>query len=289
MKINFRHFPHPVLMDQSDDYVNSYFAVKQFECTPGTDTFDFNVDFDLNDCGLQELIQSHKAEYAVHLECVPTNYRVIERSFKPNMTFSISADLVEREIIVSTLIIATDKINDYSNPNFHEDFAGEAFEIQKKDILAAGPRKTIELEKEPPQRVGSIFQLKRNNSPDAPALAAIFEHNKIIVELSNENYKNYNFMKKDKSLEPMFHSLIALPVLVSAIEYLKKDGNTEQAENYPWFRTVKKKLEILGEDIYDPGSFDSLLTAQRLLDEPLTKVLKNLTEEADEGDGGEDE
>ncbi|MCY8466771.1 hypothetical protein MOE47_19145 [Bacillus atrophaeus] len=284
MKINFRHFPHPVLMDQSDDYVDSYFAIKQFECAPGKDAFEFNVSFELYDCYLQELIKNHIAEYAVHLECAPTNYRVIKNSFKPDISFSIPADLVEREIIASTLIIASEKISGYSNPNFHEDFAEETFEIQAKDILAAGPRKTVELEKKSPQQVGSIFQLKRNNASAAPALAAFFEHNKIIVELSAENYKNYNFMKKDKSLEPLFHSLLAMPVLVSAIEYLKQDENLAGAENYSWFRTVKKKLELLGEDIYDPGSLDSLLTAQKLLETPLTKSLRNLAESTNEDD-----
>jgi hypothetical protein len=286
MKIKETHFPHPVLSDFSDEYVNSAFNAT-VQCTPEDKTFKFHVSFQLENQGLEKLINNKLAQFMIHLECVPTNTFIAKKTVDMQIEFNIPAGDIHAKVQGYAFVVASESIDNYKNAHFHLDFEGENFLIQKGDILAIGPKIIIFIEKEPIKNFDSIFQLRKTVDTDAPAMTVECEDsNKIVITLSEENYLIYQRLKKTPKLLPLFHSLFAVPALCSAIELIKQRREHEDLDSllsYSWFRTINKRLLEIGEDIESLSSLDSPIEiAQEIIDFPLTKALKVIEDYTDQ-------
>jgi hypothetical protein len=281
MKIDKRYFPHPVLSEFSNDYVDSYFDA-ELKCTPDQSSFNFSVSFQLKDEGLKKLIDSGDAWYLIHLECAKTNWRIAKKTTDEYLEFSVPAGDIHYKVEGYAMIVAAIDIEGYSNKNFHKDFERASFFIQKGDILAVGSRIVVNIEKEPVKNIESIFQVTKSNENDALPMTFDCEGNKIVLILSPENYSRYNLLKRDPKLQAVFHSLLVVPALCTVIEDIKarhQEDDLDSLSNYAWFRSIDKKLSEIGKDIEDPNSLDPTFeTVQELIEFPLTRAFQALEE-----------
>ncbi len=286
MKINERLYPHPVLAHFSDDVVNSLFQVTP-KVVPGRTTYKFDVIAKTSNKSLKALVESSKAQYALHIECASTRFRKIVSSSEEQFSTEINAAFLDGRVELCSLIIATAEISEYINENFHPDYGGMSFKVKKGDVLAVGQDLVFDAEKEmdPLQHISSIFKVRQGNEGDPPF--TVYPEELIIIYLSPDNYSAYAQMKGDSSKQIILASMIILPALVQVLEMIKSSVNSGDAEDNSdrrYYRVISKKLRELGYNPQDSNFWEQqpcLVIAQKLVGDPLTSALKIMMEEED--------
>jgi hypothetical protein len=271
MRIKHRHFPYPVLSPFSNDITGDKLiadiTVKELESE-----FQFNVNFQLNNETLLRLIENNQAVYAVHLECSSTMKRFFEISKQPNYSFKINHKLLNNIVEINFFIVADKDIPSYYNTEFHEDFDGVLFNIQKGDLLAFAETVKMNIRKEPLAKTNSIFELSVNPNKNAPLFEIDFNE-KITISLHRHVYEEITNLRGyiGHEVDDIFISMYYLPALIEALylihDLMEKD-ELYTIENSVWYQSIVKRLEKLGENIEelnkDIGEFPNL--AMKILD-----------------------
>ncbi len=126
-------YPHPVL-GVGDDILSTCGIVPAIT----KDASDYHIHFDLlieND-DILTLIDQKKALFSCEVNCPSTFYRRVETSITPNFDININRKDVSKRIDFECSVVATQKIDNYTNADFHEDFIGFSFQIEPGDYLA---------------------------------------------------------------------------------------------------------------------------------------------------------
>ena len=282
MKINERLYPHPVQAHFSDDLIGCLFQV-----TPTIDSarhaFKLSVLARTSSQDLRALIESNKAQYAIHIECAATRYRRLITSFQPDFYEEIPADKLEGKVELCSLIVATEEIAEYKNANFHPDYGATTFLVRKGDVLAVGNDIHFDAIKEvdPLQNISSIFKVRANLGLES--LVTDLQGDNIIVYLSQQNFNAYSELKMNQDLNTMLASMIILPSLIQALETIKAefDGEDDAISERRWFKVINRKLKERGykTDESDTWQIEStLVMAQNLIGDPLSLALKSMLE-----------
>lgn len=279
MKISYRSYPHPVLSYFSDDLVKC-----AFQATVTADTtqsyFRLHVACLLSNRDIRAFIESGRAAYALHIECSATRFRRMTLSQEPNFSYDIPASAVQGVVDVCVIVCATEHIENYKNSHFHADYGETRFSVSKGDVLAVAEDRTFLADNERDQlrRIPSIFEVARTTEPDAAAMDVDLMGNKITIQLRSEDYDRYSSLVPAAHLESVIASLVAVPVLVEAIESIRSSEDADQEYgNYRWYRVIKSKLKSDGIDLAS-GEFPTTTVAltQKLLDQPVSQALQTI-------------
>ncbi len=281
MKINYRAFPHPVLSHFSDDFVGC-----AFQCTvnieSSTSYYRLSVANQLSDDTIATLIADQKASYALHVECRPTRYRTIHRSRESEFALDIDASQVDGEVEICCLIVADNEIESYKSRNFHPDFNGYQFTIQKGDILAVANDRRFFADKslDSLKKIPSIFSVVANNSPTAEPLSFEPLGNKIVVYLREDLYNQYRTLRQNQSLHTTLAQMVIVPVLVDLVTELQNSDDNLESEygSTHWYRAIQKRASEIGLE-FGTAKFSAepaLTFAMKLIEEPLGKALDTL-------------
>lgn len=281
MELKYRNYPHPVLDFYSDNFVGCSFTVSMApRITRTAYLLDISAKTDCND--LRDLISNKKACFAIHVECSPTMYRTIFKSYEENFTIEIPANDVDGKVQVCPFIIASEDIDNYTNANFHPDFDGELFKVKMGDVLALDRDMDFDAMKETDilRNITSIFRISKAESNNAPSHTVDIEGELIYIYLSPKNHQLYTTLQVESSLQPILSSMIISPVLVHIIDIFKStDFNITDFEERRWFRALRRRLKELGMEVENPESLeDSLVVAQKLIGDPITTALKSISE-----------
>lgn len=286
MQINYRQYPHPVLTYYADDVIDSDFQASLISSkTQNTYIFEGQC---ITSCdGINQLVEEKKACFAFHFECSTTRYRKIFKSFESDFSFQLPADSIEGKVQVCSFILAAENIEEYSLPEFHSDYEGHTFFINKGDVLAIDAERTFFAEKEydPLRRVPSIFSVQPNRDENALPFDMDSSGHKIIIKLSVGNFEHYKTISLNQNLQPLLSSLIILPALVSILETIKNAGNQEfDLEECRWYRVIRSRVKEFGIDLDNNSTFSesALAIAQRLIGEPINSSLVALVNFDDE-------
>ena len=248
MRVKKRHFPFPVLSPFSDDIEGEMTADIKAEEILGT--FEFAVDFQLNNQTLQELIDVGEAVFAVHLECGSTMKRFFEKSNKASFRFKIDQKLLNNTVEINFFIVAERDIENYINEGFHEDFWDAAFSIQKGDQLAFAHTVKMNITKEPIADTNSIFEISINHEKDA-ALFKVEFADKIIIQIPKNNYEQITNMRGyiGTHVDQLFIAMYYTPALIETLYYIKdlldSDEEHNGDEDSIWYRSIEKRLATL--------------------------------------------
>ncbi|MFB5762930.1 hypothetical protein [Paenibacillus medicaginis] len=286
MQISLRQYPHPVLSYYSDDFVDSDFQAS-LKNSKTHSSYIFDSYCVTSSEGINRLIEQRKAKFAFHFECQSTRYRKVFSSFDSNFTFTLPAQDVEGKVQICAFILAVTDIDNYQLPEFHPDYEGYSFQIKKGDILALDAERTFFAEKEidPLKRVPSIFSIQPNRSEDAQAIEVDSSGNKIIIKLSKDNFENYKSISLNPSFQPLLSSMIVIPALVSILEMLRSEQNSNiDYEECRWYQVILMRLKDFGIEL-GTHSFEQESTisiAHKLIGDPLSlsfSALMNLEED----------
>jgi hypothetical protein len=289
MKVSARYYPYPVLSHFSDDIVDSYFDADIDIKSDDNINYTFNVKFHLNNIDLHEYIHKGKACFAIHIECPNTRMRDIYKTDNTEFSFNILADKLNGKVEVNVFILANEKIENYSNSHFHEDYKGITFTVMKGDVLAVSEGQKFDAIKENDElkHIPSIFTVGKNTASDAPPLDVdMGQTNKLVIRLSKENFEYYGQLSRNAELGKIIASMILIPALVSLLEQIKSsDFEYEQYEDSKWFKSIEKRLLSMGYNIKTNPDFNetTIVIAQKLIGDPLNGSFKDLFNNISQG------
>lgn len=283
MEIKYRLYPHPVLWNKNDDYVNSI-----FDCSVDTSRdikkLVVKLGFSLENEELRKMIESEKAEYLMHIECPSTSYRTLVKSGYETSEVSIADENLMGKVSLCPFIVAKEDLDGYTNKNFNEDYDGAKFDIQRGSILAIGdPFKfTISKENEELSEVPSIFTVYKKETVEECPMEVELNSDKIRVGFNIPDYEKYSATAS--SMPGMVNAInasVLFPTLVYTFGELK--NGIGDYEYYRWFQAMKrifrKNSMELNEDLLE--KYSSIELAQKIMNMPVSKSLSNIADSAD--------
>lgn len=292
MKIKERHFPYPVLADFSDDFQQSSYETDIVHAVDSSE-FILTVKHYLTNKEIIDLIQNGDAVYSTHIECSKTQTRLMDTSSINSQKITIDSSEVENKIEVCTFIVATRKIEKYSNSSFDEDYQGYIFTVNKGDILAIGYDYNINIEKEQINNSESIIQFERAEPDIKEPFKINFDTSRLVVTLNKKNYDLYKELIEQEELLPVLYSIIGVPVISSALhvigsEIMSDDNSLNEGySSKRWYKVLIEKIQEVGADPYDYRNYEEssevILLAQKILEDPLSISFNRLASLYDDG------
>ena len=273
MKLN-SELPYPVLSKDNDHYVNSTFDV-EVEVKKVFGELVIDANFLLENSGIESLIAEGKACYVLHIECPQTSYRVVKKSFTNRLTINIDENILRNKIDVHPLIVANDRIENYTNSNWNEFYSSLLITYEKGNILASSDAIELILHEDSTetQNLPSIVTIRRVEKLEFMSVDLGMEQ--IIIELPQKVYNQYA-QYGDTRLKETILTLVILPCLIDVFHILKED--TSSFEDYHWYQVLMQIFEnnhlsftkVINEEI------SVMEAAQRVLRNPLIASFKEI-------------
>ncbi len=303
MQVRGRIFPYPVL---NNNQALSGFKDAEFklEYEPVEDDSAYTLkgmSFSTDSKIINALFDDSEIGIRLVVECSYTVYgKSFELSRKPKDIILKKNDFTEN-VCVSLFAYAKEDFA-LSSDEFHDDYSGIDFPIEKYDIIAANDGFTITFrhDESADNVVKSIFSIIVNHeNKDGPYEIDCDQNSrKIVVVLSEKDFDNYSIIRTAPIYREAFFCMLLVPALQEAlnnclnlVRYENK-GIDEICDQYFWFRSVMgsfKKIE--GKDLTtdDLKTIQSSSLAQKLLGNPLNTAMANLVETMKNPENGEND
>ena len=278
MDIRYKLYPHPVLSSISDDYKTNI----SFTCDvkQGIRELIFFMNAKTNDAGILSLIKADKAEYAYHIECPLTSFRMMVQSSNPFIMKYIPERNLNGQVSVCCFIIAKENLAGYKNANFNADYADLSFDIDRGSILGIGGPCSINVTKETDDlaKIPSIFSICRSADNSDASMRINVDGDKIAIILNSADFQSYKVMTSMPVMISVFHSMIIMPALIYVFEMLRREGVDEYMSKR-WCRGLQKALArsqvaLNAETLENIPSFE---LAQKILDLPVNRALRDIS------------
>ena len=267
------NYPYPILRANPVDYKSSIFSVDIKKDTQ-KNGYNLKVAYEVNNYLIKELIDKHILAYAIELQCISTWYRDLKISDSDIQDIFIPSDMVHERVDLCPCIIATEKIEKFTNDDFTEDYDGIPYEINKGEVVAIGER----------QKFDAIYKndiIKKGdpivhfvNDDDATVLYCEWDYDIIRIHLPKEQFKKYNEVGINEPWKvPMLNAIYVAPVIVQGINEIYQAevaGRSTTLEGYSWYKTLKVLIMKTAKDDaseYDRMLGDPIKTSQRLLND----------------------
>lgn len=286
MRYKYLSFPHPVLGVKDD--INGVYSVT-FAWQPGIEYQTLIFENLLINPSLESLVKDKKAGYLVEIHCPDSLYRNAFIEFKNQFILKIPTDKLLNKVIVNCFIVSTEKNNDYHNNKANADYSGYKFNIYRGDILAVNKNRfefIAEKTYENYFRISSFIEIVPGKF-DAGPITFRLTQEKIYIEMSkNDYYKKYAFYRVNTSLYPVFHSSLAFPALIFALNKMRDNDDDKSSA---WYQKLEERLnqdeELKELDVKTLSNLPEI--AQILLKNPISRIFSgfdklNLTNKREE-------
>ena len=277
MKLRSDLFPYPVLSNELDDYINSSFEVEINQEKISVNRIKLSFEFKLDNAELNSLIEEEKASFAIHIEGESSSYRKLAYLTKDEYKYSVELEskTTPKKLFVNFMVIAKEKIHNYSNKNFNKDYYGDDLvieQIDKGSILAYDTMAELNIDFSNDDN-GSLKSMIRVAEFDENYMEVDFDSDVIQINLPKKSYIAYvNLSNSSQERQKLLLVTIILPALTMAIEKIKYGEIDETVEWVVSLGYLLKKINLDIESIRD-SDYNSMKIAQQLLDCPLENVL----------------
>ncbi|MFJ7649234.1 hypothetical protein ACIQ1H_16965 [Lysinibacillus sp. NPDC097279] len=276
MKIKQISYPHPVLAEFNDDYIESKFEV-ELDYVIKEHSTEFKVDFRLNNGGIKKLIQEGKAIYVTHVECESSMYRQAFDSTMEQYTFEVANRKLAKQVDVTFMVVATTKIEKYSNSLLHEDYEGMPLIFNKGTYLAVHVGYSLILEKDPIVPTKSIFNIVASNDNETDSYKVRLEDHTIGIVLPKKTYALVEELSLRDEINALLISIYYLPALIEALIIIASDEETvEPYEEYEWYKSLLIHLQKLNIDVQSIKNLGVATVANKIFEEVAENALKSL-------------
>ena len=286
MQLRSRFYTYPVITDETDFYVDSSFETDVEQIVDG-----YNIKLVLRaklvNPELENMLHEEKVMFAHHIECTQTCYRKIVLTNEESKEFILRDGEVNGIVQVCSFLVANETIEKYSNSLFAQDYKGFRFNIERGCILAVGSQINLRVNKirDDLANTSSIFSIVPNMDECVTDIKIDTSHNKIVISLPKETFSIYSNMSTLMDIQPVMHSMIIMPALVSALTEIKELRNQLYTfEDYRWFRSLRKACAKMNVSFTEEvlANIDAFELAQKLLDSPIPKAVNFLRGDTDE-------
>lgn len=278
MRINDITFPYPVC-GIGDDIS----SVPSMNVTMSQTKNCYIIDFtmSLEDETIKSLIREGKAAFACEVDCPTTYFRTVLQSKEPLFHLEIPRKDVAGRVNFQCTVTVIQAIEEYTNPNFHEDYDGFSFSLEPGDILAfmGNSHYDADIKYDKLKSAGSFMCVVEGRNTQKTSY--YLEHDKIEIILPPSLYSDYktNFCG-DRNLSDVFHSSIVFNALLFALFNYRPENHSDKL----WARTLIYRLEIEQRlnkyagvlEEKDPDSIMEL--AQDLLGNPYERLFTKMHE-----------
>ncbi|GGA80152.1 hypothetical protein [Ornithinibacillus halotolerans] len=266
MKIN-TSYPYPVLFMNNDDYLNSSFN-SSIEVQESFGEVRIQVRFELDNDGINSLIEDKRATYLVHIECGQTSYRNAFSSFNKILDIAIPSELLRGKVEIHSFITANERIEDYTNDKLNEWYADSLITFEKGNILAIGEAIETTLYEDNTELLNLPSIVKVIKSHRNEFMEVEIQSDTITVALPTYEYNQYATNAKSRLKQTILSNVI-LPSLVYV--FSKINDNRDDLAEYTWYQVLEKIFDENNLRIEDVGTdaLSSLKAAQMVLRKPL--------------------
>ena len=294
MEIKYKLYPYPVLAEYSDDYKSGSYEVSIDLAKEG---YNIKVHFlaTLTSSSLKALIQEGRVKYVYHMECAQTGFRQVLATSKIDDCFILSNKQVSGKLQICPFVVAVADIEEYSSPEFHDDYDGQSFAVETGCVLAVGRMVTADISKDIDDLANtpSVFSIIRNADTTCKQMLVDMSGRKIIIKLPLEDYYSYKSLSSTPQSQSILNALTIIPALTYVLGELKIMSVEDRMENRDnlWYKTVKKTLLTqFGCDL-ESANFNiqnTIELAQKLINDPISDAFHMLTSSFGVA-GGDDE
>ena len=273
------NYPYPILRTTPLDYKKSTFNV-EIKKESTKEGFKISVEYNVENSMIKELIEKKILAYAVQIQCISTWYRDLVISDSEQQEILIPSEKVHERVDLCPCIIATEKIENFTNDDFTEDFDGISYVINKGEVVAIGERQRFDaIYKDDIIKKGEpiVSFVEDNNTA---VMFCEWEYNIIRIHLPKEKKKKYVEIGKYEPWKiPVLNAIYVVPVIVQGINEIYKDveeGGDGSLSGYSWYKTLKIFIMKAAKD--DATKFrkmlsDPIKTAQLLLNDNSSQAL----------------
>lgn len=287
-------YPHPVLNEYTNDFVNCDFSIEVVSQGDGGNDINIELAYNLKSDGISDLLSKGIAKIVLRLTCFRTSYRrVFYMETEGTTIIAIEKKNVTDVIDLQASIVVVRDYKDYSLADFNKNYFGStAFSLRKGDVIANEPGIKIKLNTVLEKNMAGIVQVSHSEIPEMRVHYASIEEtdpaltNYIIITLPESEYKNYSNLTKKKHLkkgiERFLQCSIVLPAITEAVSKLRMEEELDESEldkHYKgtvWAESIKAALINLGIDDLSASTESDFSIANRLLGNVVGDSINNL-------------
>lgn len=260
------NYPYPVIRPNEEDYVNTVFT-GDLTVTPENDGYYIRPEFSIANAEIKKLIDEGKLTYAVEIECVSTWLRRLVR-ITDNKPEKIEPTCIHETVELTPCIIAMEKITDFTNSDFAEEYWSIKYTINAGEVVGIGQKRTFDAfyQSDIIKDGSSIIHFEGSDS--LKELSCDFTSNLINITLPTEQFDDYKNCGYNKKKYKMLNAIFSIPVVVEAIGIISNDEKNPDEksgfEGKSWYKTIVANLKRYAEN--NENNY------KKLLDKPFTSA-----------------
>ena len=281
MNIVKRLFSYPVLKDDLDAYENCLFKVELDKCKVVLNNLELSFSMDMDCPEIQELIQTGKAEYAVHIECSSTAFRTLLTSSVNKLNYSISINKLNGEVQLLGLVLVKEPIKGFTCKDWNDDYQGLTFDFVKGNILAFHNLDSLNIRKnmEEFKDASSIFTVCKRASSEEKPMELELNNDTIRIDMDEKDYKVFSSYSRRGLYQQIINSTLILPALVYVFEELRQEDGIQKYENRGWYLSLVgayAERNISFAKMLQDETKSSYYLAQEAMELPISKAFSLL-------------
>lgn len=287
MQVKRRLFPYPVL--NQDTSLSTYNTDSKFEFVQdsqdveGKNFIIKNAKYILNNSCIENLIKQGKAEAVCVIECSDTLFRKTYPISDEPKDIIIENNKLNGLVSVSAFVYAKEKIENFKDTTFCDDYADYEFVVDKYGFLAVddGIQFRLDYPEADDDKVSSIFLVVPNGDEKEELTKIECNSKKIKIVLPKKAFDTYYAIKDNDNYKDIFFSILVIPALTYALEKAKSEDfdMLVSGAGYVWFGTIMKAFKKQKGEELDETTFvemDSIELAQILMNKPIGRAIGDL-------------
>ena len=272
MNLNNITFPYPIL-GSYDDFESAPCKTDP-DLKSDKENYYFDITLSYENDEIRKLVEDDFADYVCEVTCAVTRYRHCYKGKDSRFAITVPRREVGEDIYFTCTIAAKKNIPNYSNSQFHPDYAGHSFNLEPGDLLAIFPqfKYTADIKYDKLKAVGTFMEIKMTEEK-MPAIW-LNKGDKIILDLPKELYEEYKNKPLINKKAEILHSSLVMNALIYAL------CNFEEHKNKKWARTILYRIETEEELAefkgVDPDDWKADKLAYILLENPYERMFTYL-------------
>lgn len=268
MKTNYQW---PVLGDGNS--VSGSYGIEMENVLLKNDEYYFLIEHKLENEILKGIVEDKKASFASEVICSATNYRQVFKSYSAKQEFIIPSNELRGPVTVRFYIITGEGIKDYDNPDFHEDYGSQTFDLGPSAVLAITEE---EYKFDAKKRYAGIMGfrpyivLEPSGDSEGP-MSVNYAGDIIIIYIPNPEYDKISASIRtgNPDYEVLVDSSIAFPTIILALSETISE-ETANANKF-WYQSLRKVADNAGKDwelsnIFEIAQIASKMPSARISD-----------------------
>lgn len=302
-------YPHPVLNEYTNDYIDCNFAIRVLGHSDTGNTLDFDIEYSLKSSGIEKLLADKIAKIFLRITCYRTSFREIRELNVGGITkISIPKKQVTGVIDFQAIVAVTGDYDEYRLSEFNRNYFGNTiFRLRKGSVIANEPGIKITLNTVLEKNASSIVQVR--SSASVSEIKVNFAKTDetdvqltdyIVITMPEAEYLSYCKLRTKKHLkngvDRFLQASVILPAIVEAVSLLRTEEICEEDDNATykgtvWAGSIYNALSSIGISDLASSNQSAYELANKILGNVARDALNNLMQKMNEWSTikGEDE